>query len=821
MAQSLYFRTTSLTAAFCALILCTANPANAGGLTGTKTSARENSTNTIKRSVETRKGDKAFGELNFAQAIVHYKNALPHETDTLYLLERIAYGYREMNDIQNATEWYARLADNPSAGAIDKYYYADLLHRQGRNYLAKKYYQAYANTSAPNKPGEIPGDEDKTRNIPKNNIAYKIDPVNFNTPKSEFAPAYYKDGKLIFTSNRSDKQAAYDKWTMDKGCKIYVVALDSTVATEEIKLKVKGKAFSSTATYNNSDGKLIFAAGGFGKKNTVVKNGQFLPFTGLYSGILSKNKGKDIAPLSLNNNLYSVGHPSISRDGKSLYFASDKPGGHGGTDIYSCTLNSDGSWSEPVNLGKEVNTAFDEKFPFIADDGTLYFASNAPGGVGGLDIYKTRLVDGKWTRPENLGMPVNSKDDDFSFIIDAAGKSGYFASNRAGGLGEDDIYHFTYDETRLNYQVTVKVVDSRTNEPLKNATLALDCRMPISENALTNASGEMTFSISGGKNCTIVALKPDYKEKSADISMKDKNNTITIALKPDIFALKLTVKEDSTQLPLKDVIVSITRAADSAATNFATNEFGKIETNLHAGNYKITFPGFPAMKEQFSTSEADTSTGIINKTVRISRDKMEVKVPLYANCFSTMVKITDLATGIKTEVRPSDNGEIRLDLKTNGIYLVEHDGKKDTISTKGLVPGKEIEGPCKFQVGQTWIMPNIYYDLNKWNIRKDAAAELDKLVKIMKENPTLQIELSSHTDCRSSARYNLMLSARRAKSAVDYMVKKGIKGSRIIAMGYGESRIINGCNCEPSNDSPCDEKQHQANRRTEIKVLNY
>ena len=120
-----------------------------------------------------------------------------------------------------------------------------------------------------------------------------------------------------------------------------------------------------------------------------------------------------------------------------------------------------------------------------------------------------------------------------------------------------------------------------------------------------------------------------------------------------------------------------------------------------------------------------------------------------------------------------------------------------------------------------WVIPNVYYDLNKWNIRKDATKELDKLVKIMKDNPHLEIEMSSHTDCRSSMRYNVVLSARRAKAVVDYLVRHGINMKRIIAAGYGESRITNGCVCEPSNYSPCDEAQHQANRRTEVKVLKY
>ncbi len=173
------------------------------------------------------------------------------------------------------------------------------------------------------------------------------------------------------------------------------------------------------------------------------------------------------------------------------------------------------------------------------------------------------------------------------------------------------------------------------------------------------------------------------------------------------------------------------------------------------------------------------------------------------------------------DVQPNTNGEVRLDLRLNRNYLVEHNGRIDTISTVGLKPGDNIEGPCKFHVGQTWIIRNIYYDLDKFYIRPDAAKELDNLVRVMRENPTLEIELSSHTDCRQTMRYNMILSARRAKSAVEYIVKKKINAKRIIAAGYGETVLTNACACEPTNESNCNNDQHQANRRTEVKVLRY
>jgi outer membrane protein OmpA-like peptidoglycan-associated protein len=172
-------------------------------------------------------------------------------------------------------------------------------------------------------------------------------------------------------------------------------------------------------------------------------------------------------------------------------------------------------------------------------------------------------------------------------------------------------------------------------------------------------------------------------------------------------------------------------------------------------------------------------------------------------------------------VSPNIDGQLHLNLKLDRKYAIEYKGLTDTITTNNLRPEGQVGTNWKFAVGQMWVVPNVYYDLNKWSIRKDGAKELDKLVKILKENLHLEIEMSSNTDCRAGSRYNMVLSARRAKAAVDYLVQHGIKMKRIIAIGYGESKITNGCTCEPSNYSPCEESQHQANRRTEVKVLKY
>ena len=222
-----------------------------------------------------------------------------------------------------------------------------------------------------------------------------------------------------------------------------------------------------------------------------------------------------------------------------------------------------------------------------------------------------------------------------------------------------------------------------------------------------------------------------------------------------------------------------------------------------------------------ATTPAQTSNQTLaaKKPVRILDNGVGMYVPVTSNCAA--VTVVDVKNGFSNSIQPDANGEVHFDLQLNRKYAITHGETTDTIITKGLRPGQQIIAGCTYTIGQVSVVQNVYYNVNRWNIRKDAANELDKLATIMKNNPGLQVELSSNTDCRASSRYNMILSARRAKSAVDYLVKKGVKMNRILAVGYGESKLTNDCVCEPGNYSPCDEAQHQANRRTEVKVLKY
>lgn len=793
-----------------------ANPAVADSL-AKKTTA----VNTTVKSSSTKAADKALAKLKVKKAIKKYTAGLTKDTDTTYAIQKIAEAYKLSGNYNEAEKWYAKIADNPKAGSAVKLAYADVLRANSNYTAAQKYYDAYAKSN-PAAAGvkEAVNAMDKVPSLSKDVTgAFKLEPVDFNSAKSDYAPSFY-DGKLIYTSNRSNKNAVYDKWNLTKYSKIYVASVDSTNTNAKAKLKAKCKTATGTPAFTKTNNELVYSSGSFKKKTTVLQNGIRQPRQQLYSAAFENSKAAATRPLAINNEQFTSTQPAITQDGKTLYFVSDKLGGSGGADIYVSTRDANGNWGNPQNLGPEVNTAFDEKFPFIAADGTLYFSSNSPAGLGGLDIYKTKFEKGRWTKPENLGAPVNSNKDDFSFIMAADNKGGYLASNRDGGKGEDDIYRFSYDETKLDYKVIVRVEDAITQKPIPMASLALDCKTQTPENTLADKNGEKTYTIKGNRACTVEAMSSGYKPNAVEISNKNKNTTVPILLKPDVIKLLVNVTEKENGEPIHDVAISLTPSG-APSINFSTNDKGILETTVPAGNYTLTSPDYASANLKFSELNADAATGVVKLDIAIPREELQVNVPLTANCFSTTVTVTNLQNGEKNEVSPDRNGELRLDLKINNIYLIEHAGKADTLSTIGLRPGMNVEGACKFYVGQTWVVRNIYYDLNKWTIRKDATADLDNLVRLMKQYPSLEIELSSHTDCRASAKYNVVLSARRARAAVEYITKKGIKAKRILAAGYGETVILNGCVCEPTNESNCTDPQHQANRRTEVKVLRY
>ncbi|MEQ9100480.1 MAG: OmpA family protein [Imperialibacter sp.] len=617
-----------------------------------------------------KKAEKSYANAEYDVAIDQYQTLVkknPRDPDLNY---RLAEAYKKSNKIGQGAPYYRAAIQNGIDDEMAWFEYAQALKAVGKYDDAKDALNDYLLKASTPSIKKLAEDDlaslEKLDLLKDRESYYRVKNLEtVNTPAAEYSPVYNK-GDLYFTSNR-DGGKVY-KATGTGFTDIYsvktrgaVVDLTSLKALDPV---INDPGVNEGSVAFSSDGfTMIFAKGNTGKSSDAEQINLF--FTRYRNGRWSTPR-----PVNVNEPSSWDSSPAMSPDGTTLYWASDRPGGLGGSDIYSATLNNRGRWVDIRNLGPEINTAGDEAFPYMAEDGSLYFSSNGHPGLGSMDIFVAKRQGGAM-RVDNLGAPVNSEGDDFGLFLFNPTR-GFFSSNRPGGKGDDDIYTFVNDDPNLkiiNFHLagtTVTPDATGTDEILGNTKVRLldekDDKL-ISE-TFTGDDGSFNFQVFGEENYYLVAEKPDYFTTRIDFS--------TVGKTPD----------------------------RSTLTELITN---------------VTFE------------------------TKIRLDKIIMQKPI--------------------------------------------------------------------------VLENIYYDLDKDDIRTDAAVELDKLAQLMRDNPEIEIELASHTDDRAPDDYNLDLSDRRARSAVRYLVSQGINASRMVARGYGETQLI--------IKEAQTEEEHQVNRRTEFKVTKY
>jgi peptidoglycan-associated lipoprotein len=627
-----------------------------------------------------KKARKAFNQGKFETAIGLYKKTMSRNPGKANYF--IAESYRQSNRIKESEAYY----EKARGAGIDKdtvqFYYAQALKANGKYEEASKQLDDLAEHSSDEKMKDRAREAldgiaylDKLKDKPS---YYRIKNLEaLNTPASEFSPVFLNN-ELYFTSARS-KGKVYEA-TGTPYTDLYKVA--SRGANVDLATMEPLPAGINEAIRN--EGCITFSPDGktmvFAKGNTEKKKGgddvdlyisrqrnnvwsEPIPAPGLNTSLKDENEAKKRSWDS---------SPAFSPDGRTLYFASNRKGGYGGTDIYSAQMDTRGRFGRIRNLGPEINTAGDELFPYVSEDGKFYFASDAHPGYGGLDLFVVNRANGK-TSIENLGLPVNSTADDFGIFLFKADR-GFFTSNREGGKGDDDIYTF------INEDPDLKVIN---------------------------------YYLQG------ISYTPD--------------------------------KEGKLQI-LPNTKVTLIDAKGYVLQDYITGNDGKFLFRVYENeDYDLVgeTEGFLVKREGYSTK----GRSVDPKTLK------------------------DLVTNI-------------------------------TLDTTLVLD--------KIEINKIFVLENIYYGFNKWDISSDAATELDKLVQLLIDNPEIKIELSSHTDSVDTDDYNRVLSQRRAESAVNYLIKRGIASDRMIAKGYGESRPI-ARNTNP--DGTDNSEGRQKNRRTEFKIL--
>lgn len=380
--------------------------------------------------------NELFNRYEYSKAIGFYEQVLRKEKNNAEALEKLAECYRLTSNTRKAESAYKKaIKFNPENHL--------LVFRLGQALMSnQKYKEAldvfinYTELAPYDNRGWVFAKDCKYFDrLQLDSAQYNISKPSFNSKASDYAPAFFKEG-LVFTSNRTlTSFDIKDGWTGESFQDLFYVAelkdgWDTPVVLEG---KTNIPAHEGPAVFNVHNTIMYFNRSEL--KSELKKTGT--SFLKLYQAKWANGRWQDVEALPFNKEGYSIGHPALSPNGKTLYFTADFPGGFGGKDLYMSQYTQ-GKWSEPENLGPEINTRGDEMFPTIQDDGSLFFSSDGWGGLGGTDIYMANKENNAWVI-KNLGFPLNSSKDDFGLILTKDKRTGYFASNREGSLS-DDIY---------------------------------------------------------------------------------------------------------------------------------------------------------------------------------------------------------------------------------------------------------------------------------------------------------------------------------------------------------------------------------------------
>ena len=720
-----------------------------------------------------KKADNYFEKLSYASAKELYAELIGSKVDSPILKSKLAFCYFKNGEMPKAEETYGTFIESANVSTLDYFYYAQVL-KQNNKYSEsdtwmRKYYSIAKNDIRAN---EFANNENYIEQIEKNANSVAIKLLNINTESSDFGGYLFKN-KAYFISSRTENPYVKNSWSwnnknfLDLYCSD--LASDGELTNPKLQSKKVNSLFHEGPLCFSMDNKKVFFTRNNISKGNERKDQKGIQNLKIYvADITPEGNWINTKEFVYNSKEFSTGHPTISNDGKTLYFVSDMPGGFGGADIYKCDILENNTFGKPINLGPTINTEGQEMFPFLSKDNLLFFSSDGHVGLGGLDIFVCfPPKENEYSKILNAGRPINSERDDFSFLMDSTSAKGYFSSNRSGGIGDDDIYSFESAKPfNLNLDLKGFISDASSKEGLEGVIVyLLNDKNEKIVSTLTDVTGKYEFSIEPQQNYSLNFSKNKYYTEQIEILVLNlpEGQTEIIQnldlIKESGITLYCLVTDKNSKLPLDNVKFSITELPSKViiidgVTN-ASGDIQKVLENKKIGdviNYEITIEKEGYLLKTLLFNETITHAGIINihEKLDLSMSKLDIGM--------------DLTTLI--DIKP------------------------------------------------------IYFDLGKFIIRKDAALELDKIVKVMNDYPSMKIELGSHTDCRSSIAFNEKLSANRAKVSADYIKSRIQNPERIDAKGYGESKLKIDCPCEGTVKSSCSEEDHQQNRRTEFVVKN-
>lgn len=578
--------------------------------------------------------------------------------------------------------------------------------------------------------------------------------VNFsavNSENLEFSPTLYNDG-IIYVASRprsKNKKKKNNKITFD--LKYYDLKKQAG-ATDFYEKDINDLHHFGPCAFNPI-GKEIFYSENYKDK----KGADDRYHMKLVRAVFSNDNWKIIDDFPFNSHEYSIFHPAISQDGSTMVFASNMPGGYGKMDLYSITKTNSG-WTLPENLGPEVNSESNDWFPTFYDNAHLFYSSDSKKGLGGLDIFVCKFIDGGWRFPQNLGKPINSTSDDIGFALSIDATYGFFSSNRVGGNGEDDIYKFELPKPMVFDDLEVlalsqsvvedaePIIEAKPKEMKNFQYLVLD---KTTNRAIQNAEISFTPMLSEEQ-----ILDTEFKKKYLRKDNKSGKLKLLSTPNPSLLANKESTLSDIS---------------------------GKANINLVKGQLYLV----EIQKEGFDNERSiiDVSEMMNQSAMFINMDRKKVKPP---------IKEPKIIVSNTRQPKRVDTNNPNTENTTNA---------KPTLKVPTII-------------GELLVFENLLYDYNEATIKKGGTKELQELADYMKKYPQLEVELSAHTDAIGSGLFNLNLSQKRAEFAKKFLVDNGVDANRIVAKGYGEQVIRNHC----LEGVICTDDEHAYNRRTELKI---
>ncbi|TDB68194.1 OmpA family protein [Arundinibacter roseus] len=733
------------------------------------------------QSARLRTANKQFDNMSYISAVRAYEDflRLDKRNDPLEnreALVKLGYSYRRLQDTRNAERVYGELINKYTDIPSEVYlYYAQSLAANRKYRESQKMYAKY---------GEMQAEDLRGRKFTvsymdvdrfyQDSSSYKVDYLPLNSRQADFSPMYYQSG-LVFVSARDETGVVKRVFNYNQ-----TPFLDLYFHPDTAQLKGTPEPTSETATLGGGD-----------LDKTDAKSATAEPATLTKTEVFSRTL----------NTKYHEGPMTFFKDQKRIIFTrnNDDKGKSGKSNEGVRKLKL--FYAEQDDKGKWVNI---KELPFnskdyscghpalSADDSKLYFVSDMPGGYGGTDLYVVDYKDGQWGTPVNMGREINTEGNEMFPFVDSNNLL-YFSSDGHEGLGGLDVF-------------MAELKDDIALQGVQNLGAPINSERD-DFGFITDASRTSGYFSSnrkrGASDDNIYSFRRICKQ------------------------LNIYVYDAKTKEPIETADVRVVKGGVNQELQ-QTGMDGSIRMCLDAGaeyEFKAIKEGYAANSLRFSTLtqssnptmglaiylERNENTSIVKGVIRREVDQQPAD--------GVKVTLRNEKKNSEKTVTTGPDGGYEFDMDPNSNYTIKTEKDRyasDQNQIRTRKKGEIVENNVGiYGEGDVFRLDNIYYDLDKFFIRPDAAKELDRVVSLLKKYPQMAVELRSHTDSRASDDYNNKLSERRARAAYDYLVRRGVSPMRLVAKGYGESQPVNEC----ADGENCTESEHQLNRRTEFKIL--